>query len=440
MDRVSQALRGHLPSVFATDPLPVLALRLRHDAGATWAVVGSTLTLQAGQEPVDFDLTTYTLGSLADAVAAAGFEVAYQHTAVRHLAATTLLEGAGDQALDNGDHLAIFTAPLAVMLDALGLALGEGKAAIGAALAQLVLPQATGEWADLFGDLFGVPRRGTVKDSGWHTVAALLKRFHPHGASGHALTLHAAWQQFFANLLALPRQPGESNLHHQERLILAAQQRAAADSGPEEADAAYTARIRAEVARERGNPAAMRRNLQEQLAVTVRPREPWQELFALSGSVLSGTDHLQGAPIYEYHRLQLVAERGLDWPRVLREAEADRPAGTLLLPPETQPPPLHVNGIPLTSHLGRALVWAEELQWHAYGRVGVDLRLSAALPPPPAALGVVNVIGIGDDGLRGPYEYFGPSSLAWYGQWDTRTWAAGNVSQAEFYPPNTLES
>jgi hypothetical protein len=440
MDRVSQALLGHLHGVFDPDPAPVLALRVRHEDGATWTVAGDTLTLQAGDESSTWDLNDYHLASLATALTAAGYEVAYLNPAVSHLSALTLLEGVGDQDVSNGDHLSIYTAPLAILLAALGQALGEGRAAIAAALAQLVIPNATQEWADLFGELFAIPRRGTIADSPYLRLADLVAHHNPSGTTDHAYTLNAAWETFFGNLLGLPRAAGESAAHYHDRLVYAAQQRSIEPLPALETDTDYTARIVQEVQRVRSSPAAMLRNIRRLTGHDLALWEPWRELHVVSQSPLSGTDHLQGAPIYEYHRIQLVARSGIDWTPVLREAEADRPAGTLMLPPATQMPVLYVAEVGLTPNLGQIGRWAEELKWNVYGRLSIDLRPSHYLPSPMTALGHVEVRGLGTHGLRGPYEYFGDSSLSWIGLWDSRTWATGNTAMPELYPPKTLES
>ena len=81
------------------------------------------------------------------------------------------------------------------------------------------------------------------------------------------------------------------------------------------------------------SPAAIASNIERVTGYDITVREPWQEIFFLSDplrpSRLSGQQHLQGAPIYEYHTVQLISARGgVDWSAILREARADLPAGT----------------------------------------------------------------------------------------------------------------
>jgi len=368
MDRVSLALASHLHSVFDTDPEPALALRVRHALGAAWSVYGDVLTLTTPGGTWQWPTDTYTIGTLADAIAAAGFDVVYTNPDLEHLNASILLDGEGQQDASNGDHITALTAPLTVLLSALGLGLGDGKEAIADALAQLILPQSTAEWADLFGSICGVLR----------------------------------WV------------------------------------GEEDDD--YTARIIEEVKRNRSNPAAILRNIRRLTGEDLVLREPWKEIHTLSVSLLSGPHHLQGAPIYEYHRMQLVATRGPDWSRVLPEANADRPAGTLMLPPATHPPVFLVDGMmdQFIPNMARIDARGENLFWNAYGRLSVDLSLSNYIPPPPFEFARVDVLGLGDRGLRGPYEDFGDSGLGWYGTWSEVAWSSAVVSSHEIYPPHDI--
>jgi hypothetical protein len=438
MDRVSQALLGHLHQVFDPDPAAVLALRVRHNDHATWSVTGDTLTLQVGETLSAWNLNNYTLASLADALTAAGFEVPYLNATISHYSALTLLEGSGTQNATNGDHLSIPTSPLTLLLAALGKTLGDGRAAIPLALAQLILPDATNEWADLFGEIFGIPRRGTLPDNPYRALAGQIVRYNPSGTHGHQQALHLAWECFFGNLLGLPPQAGESPEHYHDRLIYEARQRQPLTPPPVEGDAVYTARISQEVRRARSSPAAILSNIQRLTGHILTLWEPWRELHVLSQSPLSGSDHLQGAPIYEYHRLQLVAQRGIDWTPVLREADADRPAGTLMLPPATKMPPFTVTVPSVTLTLGRAGIGADELRWNAYGRLSVDLTLSAYIPPPMTEMGVVGVKALTTLGLRGPYEYLDQTLTTWYGNWGSRTWGQDVVIPNEMYPPHEI--
>lgn len=290
MDRVKLPLS----SIFDADPLAVLALRIRHADGCVWRVAGDTLTLVTSGLTWDADLSVVTLGGLVNLLVADGFEVAYQNDDILHLSALVLLEGTGNQADSNGDHLTAYTAPLAVVQAAMGRSLAIGRDSVPQALAQMILPDATAEWADLFGEVFGVPR-----------VAGL-------------------------------------------------------------SDSEYTTHIIAEVTRARSNPVAMRLNLLRLTGRDYELREPWKEVAYLGLSRLSGDHHLQGAPIYQYHTLQVRSLGGTEWPAILEEVTADKPAGTVSLPPAVLIDEIRVLG-PYESYLivpWRTAVWHFFVYWN----------------------------------------------------------------------------
>jgi len=201
----------------------------------------------------------------------------------------------------------------------------------------------------------------------------------------------------------------------------------------EEVDEDYTERIIEEVKRSRSNPAAILRNIKRITGEDLELREPWKEIFLLNEHALSGNFHLQGAPIYEYHTAQLIARRGPEWSKIVPEAEADRPAGTLFLPPATHPGPFEVDLSNWQILSGRHDQWAEALYVNRYGRLSVDLSLSNYVPPPPIHVARIDTLSFTNAGLRGPYDETG-SGTGWVGYWDQRTWAP-RERVAEMYPP-----
>ncbi|PWC44268.1 hypothetical protein [Azospirillum sp. TSO22-1] len=112
-----------------------------------------------------------------------------------------------------------------------------------------------------------------------------------------------------------------------------------------ESDARLAERIVWEPRRPRSNPTAMRANIRRLTGLDVEVREPWRELFTIGVSEPSGGDHLPDDKEFGYHRIQLVARRSIDFTAPMREAEADRPAGTLLLPPAIHLPPILVRAV-----------------------------------------------------------------------------------------------
>lgn len=368
-----ERLLHDLPGVFDRDPDSVLALRLYHPDGLRWTVAATTLTLIPGAGPEQtYTLTGITLHDLATTLAADAIQITYQNSTLNARPATLLIPGQGaqDGAADRQrDGLYAFQSILWAHLTALGQELTQADAALAALLRQLILPQAREDWADVWGDYFGVPRR-----------------------------------------------TGES-------------------------DPDYTQRIIAEFYRARNNPAAILGNIQRLTGEQLTLREPWRELHLLSISALSGPDHLQGAPIYQYHTMQLVARRGPhDWAPILREAHADRPAGTLLLDPATHPPAFQTEGwLDDLIITGSRWDWRSEHLYHnTYGRLSINLNLSNDPPPPlqpQAARSDVRLLFT--LGLRGPDVVWTDQTLGWYGAWDIRQWAMQPPTH-ELYPPKTF--
>lgn len=365
MDRVARQLAARLHSVFDPDPDAALALRVRHPERASWRVEGDTLTLSVSGSSIEYHLAQWTLSELAAMITNDGFEVISLHPELAHFSARILIDGHGSEDISSGDHITAITSPIAILLSALGQELRLGAETIVAALRQLLLPHSTGEWADLFGGIFGIPR--------------------------------------------LPSEPDEH----------------------------YTARIIDETLRHRSNPAAILRNIKRLTGRDLEIREPWKEVAYLDQSALSGSDHLQGAPIYEYHTMQVVARQGLDWVPVLREVNSDRPAGTIMLPPATHPWPWLNDEIKPVPKLCRVDVRADWLRLHAHGALSRDLLLSHMRPPPMLRISPVIVYGMGCVGLRGPYGGI-EDMFKWVGEWDDRIWTQPSTYPVEMSPPRDI--
>lgn len=206
------------------------------------------------------------------------------------------------------------------------------------------------------------------------------------------------------------------------------------------ADAAYRAHLRAEVFRPRNTPRGLEHSLRRLGYPQVRVREPWQEMHYLStDATLSGAHHLPGAPIYEYHTLQLTANAHQAWAGPLAQAEADRPAGTVMLPPATLLPPTRLGAVlaGLVIHAVNTFYYAVVLACNRYGVLSLDLTLSAALAAPPISLARIAVMALWTEGLRAAEigEQWGG---AWDGAWDERTWLGVAAAPAEMSPPLTI--
>lgn len=152
-------------AVFDKAPAAELALRLRHPAGATWSVADERLTASAGGVDTTYDLSANTVSSLAAALQADGFEVAYLSPEFASRGASVLVEGAGSEGASNGDHLTAFTSPLWAIFGGYAREVREAEYQSQQALRQMVITQAEGEWLDLWGKLYNEGRRPGEADA-----------------------------------------------------------------------------------------------------------------------------------------------------------------------------------------------------------------------------------------------------------------------------------
>lgn len=191
----------------------------------------------------------------------------------------------------------------------------------------------------------------------------------------------------------------------------------------DESDSALAARTVWEPRRPRNNPVAIRSNIRRIVGAEVEVREPWREMMRASVSRLDGQDRLPNGTEYCYHYAQLTSRDHLDWDAAMREAEADRPAGTLYLPPVTLPPPYHVEADVSARAVAFSCTdfgggWLLEFRGPV---ISHNWRLSdpnSVSRPSPSFRIVEPTPWVAMDRLRA-YE---PEGYGWYGAWDTRTW------------------
>jgi hypothetical protein len=163
-------LLGYLHRVFAKDPGPFLALRITCDSGAmTWAVADTSLTLRpvgGTALALTVDLSGYTVSSLAQFLTLQpGYIVPYQDTSpLSMLSALVLLDASGNVAQSNGDHLFGYTNLLWAYINANAAELELAQAQIGNMLEQMSTTTADGDFLDLQGSYYSVPRNAGELD------------------------------------------------------------------------------------------------------------------------------------------------------------------------------------------------------------------------------------------------------------------------------------
>jgi len=172
---MTSRLMGYLNRVWDTDPEEVLALRLQYAGTAMlWRVQDGILTTEvAGGAgvPLVVDLAPHTIQSLVDYLGTrTGYTVAYYNTELRNLSALILLDGSGNQAASNGDHITAYSGDANLLwpiMEAFAAELAAAEAQIPKLPAELATTTADGEWLDQLGEQYGVPRLASESDAAY---------------------------------------------------------------------------------------------------------------------------------------------------------------------------------------------------------------------------------------------------------------------------------
>jgi hypothetical protein len=102
------------------------------------------------------------------------------------------------------------------------------------------------------------------------------------------------------------------------------------------ADDTYGPEIPREAFRIRVNALAIENAVYDLTGKTIRIEEPWQNMFRLNESRLSGDDRLYDGTSTGYHLIRPVSQTPIDWSDVLPVIERNRAAGVKVLEPETR--------------------------------------------------------------------------------------------------------
>lgn len=138
------------------------ALRVQHPDGFRWNIERRVLTAEteAGALLGVIELQPLSISALASRLAGLGCSVAYLDADIAARSAGTLLRGSGAQSQSNGDALQAYDSLLWSVFDAYAVELEQARDSVDSALAQLYLSSAEGEWLDLWGEFFALPRNG----------------------------------------------------------------------------------------------------------------------------------------------------------------------------------------------------------------------------------------------------------------------------------------
>lgn len=167
LDRLLNALSR----VYDVTPDPVLGLRLTYVSGQMqWTIANDTLstTVIGGTGgPLSVDLSQYTLSTLAVLLASQpGYAVLYlDDQTLGDISTLALVPGSGDIATSNGDHFYVAANLTWIYLAAVASELSVAQIAIEAAPAEMATTSADGEWLDLLGSYYAVPRQLGEQDA-----------------------------------------------------------------------------------------------------------------------------------------------------------------------------------------------------------------------------------------------------------------------------------
>jgi hypothetical protein len=156
-------LLGRLTRKYDRTAGEILGIRLSYAGSMVWTIEDDVLTTKVIGgigENLTVDLTQYTITTLAVFLASQpGYSILYlDQTGFSGLGAIALVEGSNDINTTNGDHIFIATNPNYAYMSACSAELTAARIAIDAAPAEMATTTADGEWLDLLGSYYGVPR------------------------------------------------------------------------------------------------------------------------------------------------------------------------------------------------------------------------------------------------------------------------------------------
>lgn len=160
---ITDKLLSRLTRQFDRTPASVLGLRLSYQGGMTWEISDDVLTTTVadGGQSLSVDLSQFTVYTLANYLAAQpGYSILYiDNTGLGSLSALALVEGRGDIFQSNGDHLYVATNPNWALMNSFSAELELAQRMIELLPSEMATTTADGEWLDLLGSYYAVPRQ-----------------------------------------------------------------------------------------------------------------------------------------------------------------------------------------------------------------------------------------------------------------------------------------
>lgn len=171
-----QRLLNSLPRGFRRTPSGTPALRVRYDGAAMrWTIadgVFTTVVTGGFGAALSADLSAYSVTGFAGWLdSQVGYQVAWltDDPDVLGRSALALADGGGDQDASGGGLLGVQNSLLWAVLSAWARELARAAAQVPALIAQVSLATAEGDWQDLHGEYYAVPRLPGESDVTYRT-------------------------------------------------------------------------------------------------------------------------------------------------------------------------------------------------------------------------------------------------------------------------------
>lgn len=146
----------------------ICAFRLRHANGAKWTISNGEMSIIEGTDaPIVINLRPLSVHGLTLELRARGFEVLVVDPEMSLLSALVLMDQSGDQGTSNGDIVYGYRSLMWVIFSSYALELKLAADAVVQALRQMIITQAEGYWLDVWGVLYGIPRKVGETDAAY---------------------------------------------------------------------------------------------------------------------------------------------------------------------------------------------------------------------------------------------------------------------------------
>lgn len=286
---IKRLLRNLHPAVFDISPDALPVIRLSSSSGVAWQIADDVLTVWEGSLPAQaYNLENYTIAQLVAALN------------------TDNVLSVGGFGKDFGYSFGVVTSqPVVGDLVATLDDLDSGSLSAMALADADRLPPTQNGALSIYTSQIWVIMKAYARElrAAAFAVTEALKQMIVWRSSGE-------WVDFWGWLFNTDRRSGET-------------------------DGAYAERIPVEAFRLRLNPYAIEKAIFDATGARVAITEPWEDLFALDESTLSGPHRLYDGVAVGYHLIKPVAYGAVDWRVVLPIIERNRAAGVLSVEPET---------------------------------------------------------------------------------------------------------